>query len=66
MENQNADTSPRRDIHHSLKTLSELAETRRLHFERTNKAFTKSECAWVVDSSFFVCGHELDVTSDGE
>jgi len=47
-------------------TLSELEETRRLHIGSTNKAFTKSECAWVVDSSRFVCECALGVTSDGE
>lgn len=57
--------SARRDIYHSLKTLSELAETRRLHFGRTSKAFTKSEWAWVVDSSRFVYGCTLGGTSDG-
>lgn len=44
----------RRNIYHSLKILSELAETRRLHFGRTNRAFTKSEWAWVTDINFFV------------
>lgn len=62
MKGLDANTSPRRDDYHSLKTLSELAETRRLHFGKTNKAFTKSECAWVVDSSSFLCGHMLVVT----
>jgi len=55
-----------RDVYHSLRTLSELAETRRFNFGKTNRAFTKSECAWVVDRSCLVCGHTLGVTSDGE
>lgn len=53
-------------IYHSLRILSELAEIRRFNPGRTNKAFTKSECAWVVDSSCFVCGHASGANSDGE
>ena len=59
-------TSSRRDLYHSLRILSELAETRRFNFGNTSKAFTKSECAWVVDRSCLVCGHTLGTTSDGE
>ena len=62
MERLDVSAPARRDDYHNLKTLSELAETRRLHFGKTNKAFTKSECAWVVDSSPFVCGRALGVT----
>jgi hypothetical protein len=59
-------TPARRDTHQSLRTLSELAETRRLHFGRTNKAFTKSEWAWVVDNNCFVCRRALGVAPNGE
>ena len=65
-EKLDVNISPRRDDYHSLRTLSELAETRSLHLGKTNKAFTKSEWAWVVDNSPFVCGHTLDVTTNGE
>ena len=58
--------SPRGGVYHSLRVLSELAETRRFNFGRTNKVFTKSECAWVVDSSCLVCEYALGITSDGE
>ena len=58
--------SSRGGVYHNLRTLSELAETRRFNLGKTSKAFTKSECACVVDRSCLVCWHALGATSDGE